>query len=234
MDKSSLVMQPLDKHLRRGLFMNCSACGKPNSDGVSFCEFCGANLRSGSTSGAPQVVRPAQPAPPSGAEVAQMGKSFLNSLSPGEKFIGAGVVAGVLGFFLPYISVSVPDKAGEVVGLLLGFLGQTAGTDATHASISLFDITKLLGVVYFVLLLAIGSGVLFYFSKKATTPHKLLIGGFQVVIGSLYGPLTILALLFVPGMGSIAGVGYWLLGLGFCAIAAGGLITIATLGKTAR
>ena len=214
--------------------MNCSACGKPNVDGVSFCEFCGANIRSGSTSSAPQVARPAQPAPPSAAEVAQMGKSFLNSLSPGEKFIGAGVVAGVLGFFLPYISVSVPDKAGEVVGLLLGFLGQTAGTDATHASISLFDITKLLGVVYFVLLLAIGSGVLFYFSKKAATPQKLLISGFQIVIGSLYGPGTIIGLLFIPGMGSIAGIGYWLLGLGFCSIATGGLVTIATLGKTAR
>jgi hypothetical protein len=163
-----------------------------------------------------------------------MGKSFLNSLSPGEKFIGAGVVAAVLGFFLPYISVSVPDKAGEVVGLLLGFLGQSADASATHASISLFDITKLLGVVYFVLLLAIGSGVLFYFSKKAATPQKLLISGFQIVIGSLYGPGTIVGLLFIPGMGSIAGIGYWLLGLGFCSIAAGGLVTIDTLGKTAR
>lgn len=214
--------------------MICSACGKPNADGVSFCEFCGANLRSGSVSGAPQAARPVQPPPPSAAEVAQMGKSFLNSLSPGEKFIGAGVVAAVLGFFLPYISVSVPDKAGEVVALLLNFLGQSAGADTTHASISLFDITKLLGVVYFVLLLAIGSGVLFYFSKKAATPQKLLIAGFQIVIGSFYGPGTVIAMLFVPGMGSVAGIGYWLLGLGFCSIAVGGLVTISTLGKTAR
>lgn len=214
--------------------MNCSACGKPNVDGVSFCEFCGARLLSGSSSNnEPQAARPV-PAPPSAADVAQLGKSFLNSLSTGEKFIGAGVIAAVLGFFLPFISVSVPDKAGEVVGLLLGFLGQSAGADATHASISLFDITKLLGVVYFVLLLAIGSGVLFYFSKKAATPQKLLISGFQIVIGSLYGPGTIVGLLFIPGMGSIAGIGYWLLGLGFCSIAAGGLITIGTLGKTAR
>ncbi len=217
--------------------MICSACGKANVDGVSFCEFCGANIRLGSTPGSAPVMAmapSAQPEAPSAADVAQMGKSFIRSLSTGEKFCGAGVIAAVLGFFLPFISVSVPDKAGEVIALLLGFLGQSAGADATHASISLFDITKLLGVVYFVLLLAISSGVLFYFSKKATTPHKLVIGGFQVVIGSLYGPLTILALLFVPGMGSVAGMGYWLLGLGFCAIAAGGLITIATLGKTAR
>jgi hypothetical protein len=217
--------------------MNCSACGKPNSDGVSFCEFCGADLRSRSIpNGEPAVARPApaQPPPPSAAAVAQMGKSVINSLSSGEKFVGAGVIAAVLGFFLPAISISVPDKAGEIVALVLGFLGQSGGSQSSTASISLFDITKLLGVVYFVLLLAIASGVLFYFSRKAAAPQKLLIAGFQVVIGSLYGPGTIVGILFIPGMGSVAGIGYWLLGLGFCSITAGGLITIATLGKTAR
>jgi len=217
--------------------MNCSGCGKANADGVSFCEFCGASLRSVPiASSAPRVALPvpAQPVPPSAADVAQMGKSLVSSLSLGEKCIGAGVIATVLGFFLPAVSVSVPEKAGAAVGFILGLLGESSGVDATHASISLFDMTKLLGVVYFILLLAIASGALFYFSRKATTPQKLLISGFQVVIGSLYGPGTIGALLFVPGMGSIAGIGYWLLGLGFCSIAAGGLITISTLGKTAR
>jgi hypothetical protein len=180
------------------------------------------------------VAPSVQPLAPSAADVAQMGRSFIGSLSTGEKFVGAGFIAAVLGFFLPAISVSVPDKAGEVVNLLLGFIGQSAGADATHASISLFDVTKILGIVYFILLMAIASGVLFYFSRRAHSPQKLLISGFQVVIGSLYGPGAIVALLFIPGMGSIAGIGYWLLGLGFCSIAAGGLITIGTLGKTAR
>jgi hypothetical protein len=216
--------------------MNCFACGKTNADGVSFCEFCGASLRSAPAStSAPLVSRTAPPQPaPSAADVAQVGKSFVNSLSLGEKLVGAGVIAAVLGFFLPAVSISVPDRAGEVVGLLMGFLGQSGGIDNTHASISLFDVTKILGVVYFILLLAIAAGVLFYFSRNALTPQKLLISGFQVVIGSLYGPGLIVALLFVPGMGSIAGIGYWLLGLGFCAIAAGGLTTIGTLGKTAH
>lgn len=217
--------------------MNCSACSKANADGVVFCEYCGTSLRSASIPTDTPAIALAMPAPvvpPSAADVAQMGKSFINSLTIGEKFVGAGVVAAVLGFFLPAVSVSVPEKAGAVVGLILGFLGETAGADATHASISLFDVTKLLGVVYFILLLAIASGVLFNLSRKAATPQKLLFSGFQVGIGCLYGPGIILALLFVPGMGSIAGIGYWLLGLGFCSISAGGLITINTLGKTAR
>jgi hypothetical protein len=164
----------------------------------------------------------------------QIGKSFISSLALGEKFIGVGALAVVIGFFLPAVSISVPEKAGELLGALLTFFGQAGGAEETHASISLFDLTKILGVTYFVLLLALTSGVLFYFTRNATAPKKLLLSGFQIVIGSLCGPFLILGLLFIPGMGSIAGVGYWLLGLGYCAIAAGGLITIATVGKTAQ
>ncbi len=210
--------------------MNCSSCGKPNSDGVSFCEFCGANLRSGSTSNTEHVVAriaPAQPAPPSAAEVAQMGKSLLGSLSLGEKFVGAGTIAAVLGFFLPWISS--PD-----LGALSGLLGQMGAAELNHVSLSGVDLAKFVGAVYLILLAAIAAGVLFYFSRKAATPQKLLMGGFLVMIGSLCGPGFIATLLFVPMIQSVSGMGFWLLGLGFCSIAAGGLITIATLGKTAR
>ena len=207
--------------------MICPACGKPNADGVSFCEFCGANIRSGSTSSAPQVARPAQPAPPSAAEVAQMGKSFLNSMSLGEKFVGAGTIAAVLGFFLPW--VSSPD-----LGALSGLLGQMGTSELNHISLSGVDVAKFVGAVYFILLAAIAAGVLFYFSRKAATPQKLLMGGFQVMLGSLFGPGYIGALLFVPMIQSVAGAGFWLLGLGFCSIAAGGLISIAALAKEVR
>jgi hypothetical protein len=54
------------------------------------------------------------------------------------------------------------------------------------------------------------------------------------MIGSLCGPGIIVELLFIPLVQSVAGAGLWLLGLGYCAITAGGLITIGTLGKTAR
>lgn len=210
--------------------MVCNACQKLNSDGVSFCEFCGADMRSNSS---PAPARAATQLPaPTTADVAQIGKSFLNSLTLGEKTVGAGAVAAILGFFLPI--VSIPEKAVEAIAPLLAQLGQTGGLESIHASISLFDLTKLLGVVYLVLLLAIISGVLLFVSRDAAPPKKLLIGGFQVLIGALSGPQFILSLIFVPTMGTFAGAGFWLLGLGFTAIAAGGLMTIANLGKTAR
>ena len=210
--------------------MNCPACGKPNSDGVSFCEFCGANLRSGSTPNpGPAVSRPApaQPAPPSAAEMAQMGKSLLGSLTLGEKFVGAGTIGAVLGFFFPWIST--PD-----LGPLAGLLGQMGASELNHVSLSGVDLGKFVGAVYLILLTAIASGVLFYFSRRSTSPQKLLMGGFLVMIGSLCGPVIIVLLLFVPLVQTVAGAGLWLMGLGFCSIAAGGLVTIGTLGKTAR
>jgi hypothetical protein len=210
--------------------MNCSACGNANANGVLFCEFCGADLRSRSI---PNVEAPisrpaaAPPAPPSAAEVAAMGKSFLNSLSLGEKFIGAGAIAAAFGFFLPW--VSTPD-----MGPLSGLLGQLGASELNHVSLSGVDMAKVVGAVYLILLAAIASGVLFYFSRRAASPQKLLMGGFQVMIGSICGPGIIVELLFVPLIQSVAGAGLWLMGLGFCSIAAGGLITIASVGKTAR
>jgi hypothetical protein len=113
-------------------------------------------------------------------------------------------------------------------------LGQAGAAELNHISLSGVDLAKFVGAVYFILLAAIAAGVLFYFSRKATVSQKLLMGGFLVMIGSLCGPMFIAELLFVPMIQSVAGMGLWLLGLGFCSIAAGGLITIATLGKTAR
>ncbi len=217
--------------------MNCSACGKANADGVSFCEYCGANMRAQSAT-TPVTVAPvgapaasAQPPAPSAADVAQMGKSFFNALSLGEKFIGPGVIAAVIGFFLPW--VSTPDLGS--LGGLFGALGAGAGaSEINHVSYSGVDAAKLSGAVYLILLAAIASGVLLYLSRRVAPRQKLLMGGFQVMIGSLCGPLIIAELLFIPLIQSVAGMGLWLLGLGFCCIAAGGLITIGTFGKTAR
>jgi hypothetical protein len=156
-----------------------------------------------------------------------MGKSLLGSLSLGEKFVGVGTIAAVLGFFFPWISA--PD-----LGPLAGLLGQMGAAELNHISLSGVDVAKLVGAVYLILLAAIAAGVLFYFSRKVRTTHQLLMAGFLVMIGSLCGPMIIAQLLFIPMIQSIAGFGLWLLGLGFSSIAAGGLITIATLGKTAR
>jgi hypothetical protein len=222
----SMVSQHLGQKRWKEPFMNCVACGKANADSVTFCEFCGARLRSGGASTSePQVVR--TPPPPSAAEVAQMGKSILSSLTLGEKFVCAGAIAATVGFFLPWFSS--PD-----LGELGSLLGQIGAGGLNKVSLSGLDAAKLIGAVYFILLAAIASGVLFYFSRKAASAQKLLIGGFQVMIGSLFGPVVIGALFFVPMIQSVAGAGFWLLGLGFCSIAAGGLITIGALGKAAR
>jgi hypothetical protein len=156
-----------------------------------------------------------------------MGKSLLGSLSLGEKFVGAGTIAAVLGFFLPWIST--PD-----LGPLAGLFGQLGASELNHISLSGVDVAKIVGAVYLILLAAIAAGVLFYFSRKAAAPQKLLMVGFLVMIGSLCGPGIVAELLFVPMIQSVAGTGLWLLGLGFSSIAAGGLITIGALGKTAR
>ena len=201
---------------------------------MSFCEFCGADLRRvaiPNMSSTPQAAALAQPqmAAPSAAEVAQLGKSLLKSLSLGEKFAAGGVIAAVLGFFLPFLSA--PDL-GPLTELLSK--GNPTGADLAHASVSLFEASKILGVIYFLLLAAIGSGVLFYFSRKAPYAQKMLMSGFQVMIGSLFGPTLIAALFFVPMVQSVAGAGYWLVSLGYCCIAAGGLITIGHLAKVGR
>jgi hypothetical protein len=166
-------------------------------------------------------------APPSAAQVAEMGKSFLGSLTLGEKFTGAGAIAAVLGFFFPWIST--PD-----LGPLSGLLGQMGASGLNHVSLSGVDLAKVVGAVYLILLAAIAAAVLFYFSRSAATPKKLLMNGFLVMIGALGGPGIIATLFFVPMIQSISGMGLWLLGLGFCSVTAGGLVSIASLGKTAR
>ncbi|MGB8262233.1 MAG: hypothetical protein WCE75_17880 [Terracidiphilus sp.] len=200
--------------------MNCPACFKANADSNAFCEFCGAALP-------PKPAPGAAAAAASASEIAEKGKQFLASLSLGEKFVAGGVVGAVIAFFLPWFST--PDLGG-----LGGLFGQFGGGEMAHVSISGFGAGKLIGAVYFLLILAIGAGVLLYIGRTADVPRRLLLAGFLIMIGSLFGPALIGELLFVPFLQTIAGFGLWVLGLSFSAIAAGGLIVIATLGKTAH
>lgn len=212
--------------------MLCSSCGKDNVAAVSFCEFCGIDLRRAVPAGAPAPVTvPAAADPAAAAAVlATAGKTLIKSLTLGEKFSAAGAAAAIVGFFLPF--VSSPDLSG--LSGLLGQMGAPGGLAQAHLSYSLLDLSKFLGVVYFILLAAIGSGILFYFSRSAPYSRKLLMSAFQIVIGSLFGPLLVVSLLFIPMVQSVAGMGYWLSALGFCAIAIGGLVTVAQLGKMSR
>jgi hypothetical protein len=209
--------------------MNCSACGNVLPDGSVFCEICGVELRPVSFATSPGVVRTTAAPPsssPSAAAIAELGGMLIKSMSLGEKLAGVGSLAATLGFFLPWLSGPNLRSLGNLSALAGGGMGTT--------SYSGFDVTKIWGGVFLILAAAIASGVLFFISGKAPFSRKLNISAFQVMIGSIIGPAIIVALLFIPFMQSVAGLGLWLLGLGFCSITAGGLVTISQLGKIVR
>ena len=199
--------------------MNCPACGRTNIDSAAFCEECGTSLRA-QPAAAPAGAAPpppphaipvaAAPAGVSTAQIAQQGEALIASLSLGEKISGVGAIAAIIGFFLPWISVTTPAVL----------------TAATTTSYSGLDLGKSDGAVYLILLTAGIAAVLCYMSSKAAPPRKLIIAGYLVFIGALCGPATLTALIFVSKVQSVAGFGLWLFALGYTAIAVGGLMQI--------
>jgi hypothetical protein len=137
-----------------------------------------------------------------------MGESIVAAMSLGEKISGAGAIAAMVGFFMPWFSVA-----------------------GTTTSASGLDMGKSIGAIYLILLNAIAAAALCYLSSKAPAARKLLFAGYLVLIGAICGPANLLALIFVPQVQSGSGIGFWLLSLGFCAVAEGGLMTIRTFSK---
>jgi len=205
--------------------MICTACGKANVDGAAFCENCGTRLQAqpaaipGNTMPGPGPAAPGPPpATPFNYPVApvvmhpagssgQVG-AVIASMSTGEKVSGGGAVAAALGFFLPWISVA-----------------------ATKTSLNGMDLGKSSGATYFILLNVIAAGVLCYLSSQGPPAKKLLYAGYLVFLGAICGPAMLLSLIFVSQLSSVAGFGLWLVGLGYCAIAEGGLMTIRSFSK---
>jgi len=210
--------------------MICTACGKANVDGAAFCENCGTRLSAqpainigtaapgpGTATPSPGVAAPGPapampfnyPVPPHAMHpVGSSGQvgALIASMSMGEKVSGGGAVAAALGFFLPWVTV------------------------AGVASENGFDLAKTSGSVYLTLLIAIAAGALCYFSSKAAAGKKLMVAGYLVLIGGL-GPPILLSLLFGSPLLTGAGIGLWLVGLGYTATAAGGLMTIRDFSK---
>jgi hypothetical protein len=205
--------------------MNCPTCGKANLDGTAFCAQCGnrmqpqpaavpsaipATVPATTVKAPPPVPQFAYPAPPPfpAASTTQSAESFINSMSVGEKIAGAGAVAAIIGFFMPWISI--------------------AGTTTSYSGT---DIGKTIGAVYLILLNGIASAIVCYLSTKATPSQKLMYAGYLTYFGALCGPTTLLSLIFVPQVKSSGGFGLWLFALGFTAVAAGGLKTIRDFSK---
>jgi hypothetical protein len=198
--------------------MVCTACGKTNPDSAMFCEQCGTSLRP-QPAAAPGAAAPPPPAagpvPVSTAQFAQSGEALIASLSLGEKISGAGAIAAVVGFFLPWITYATPAVL----------------TAATTTSLSGLDLGKTIGAVYLILLNAALAAVVCYMSSKAAPPRKLIFAGWLVFIGALCGPANLMALIFVSKLSAIAGAGLWIFSLGYTAIATGGLMTIREFSK---
>ena len=99
--------------------------------------------------------------------------ALIAAMSLGEKISGAGAVAAVVSFFMPWFSVA-----------------------GTQTSLSGLDFGKSIGAVYLILLNAIAAATLCYLSSKAPASRKLLFAGYLVLIGAICGPANLLALIF--------------------------------------
>jgi hypothetical protein len=209
--------------------MFCTACGKENATTVSFCTFCGAPLHAAASAGQAVAAPPISAGPSAAANAGRMATSFLATLSLPEKIIGAGAVVALIGFFLPFIAIpGLSDLAA------MAMPDPTGGSGVPSSSLSLMGLGKFAGAVYFILLGALASAALLYLGRSANYARKMLLSGIQVMIGSMVGPGTLLALLFASTVRSVAGVGFWIVSLGYCCIVAGGLMTIVQLSKVER
>lgn len=206
--------------------MTCPSCGRDNAAAVSFCTFCGSALPA--TAAAP-IQTSLPPAHSAAANAGKMATSFLASLTLTEKIVGAGALIAIIGFFLPFIAI---PGFGDIAAMAMP--DPTGAPDMPSSSLSLLGLTKFAGAVYFILLGALVSAGLLYLARSAGYSRKMLLSGIQVMIGSMVGPGTLLALLFASTVRSVASAGFWIVSLGYCSIVAGGLMTIVQLSKAER
>jgi len=203
--------------------MTCPACGKEHAPATSFCTSCGAAMSA-------TPVATAAPVKASAAsDAGKTAMSFLSSLSLPEKIAGAGAVVALIGFFLPFISI---PGLGDLAAMTMP--DPTGGSGVPSSTLSLMGLAKFAGAVWFIFLGAIASAAIVYLARNAAYPRKMLFSGIQVMIGSMIGPGTLLALLFASTVRSVAGFGFWIVSLAYCSIVAGGLMTIAQLSKAPR
>jgi len=209
--------------------MFCPACGKENTATVAFCTYCGVPLQQVAAAPTAPIQASGPTAPSAAANAQKMATSFLAALTLPEKIIGAGAVVALIGFFLPFIAI---PGLGDLAAMAMP--DPTGGSGIPSSSLSLLGLTKFAGAVYFILLGALASAALVYLARAANYARKMLLSGIQVMLGSMVGPGTLLALVFASSVRSVASIGFWVVSLGYCAIVAGGLMTIVQLSKAER
>ena len=178
-----------------------------------FCGSCGKEIPDGSEycshCGLSQTEGAKPAVSPTAGLIAKAARAEFAGFQLGERFILIGAAAAAIGFFLPW---------AEMMGQKVNGLGMV----------------KVWGGVLLLLLLPIASVLLLYRGKAAPTSQRMVLAGVQILIGAMFGPQLVVAMLLVPMANSLLASGAWLLGFGYLAVLIGGFLVLQGLGKTLK
>lgn len=147
--------------------MKCPKCGGSVDADSTFCANCGAKVSKDEE----RVVHSAAPA----QQAQQIGKKFqglLKNLSLGEKIMGAGAIASLIGFFLPWLVIN------KDVAKSLKLEEKSTATDLGNWA-------------YLLVVLAVGSLALLYFSGGAGFKTKIKYTLYHAVVGTLFAAVCV-------------------------------------------
>lgn len=178
-----------------------------------FCGSCGKEITDGSEfcshCGVGQGEGAPIPASATAGMIARAASAEFKGFHIGERFILIGAAVATIGFFLPW---------ADVVGQKVNGLGMV----------------KLWGGVLLLLALPLASILLLYRGKAANIGQKMVLAGVQILIGAMFGPQLVVAMLLVPMANSALASGAWGIGLGYLAILVGGFLVLQDLAKVAN
>ena len=235
--------------------MYCTACGKKIPDAIAFCTFCGARQPQAAAvpprapAPVPPPARPRAHAPGAAPRAAAPGAaaSLISALTLPELLVIAGSLLAIVGFFLPawslttFITAQVPTPLydpGNTWASGAPNLGSPAPhsqqtlSSSTTSTPSLLSLTHSSAALFLLPVLALAAVALVLLSRHAARAQKILASALELAIGSMLGPASLLALLFFPSVRDTAAAGFWVLSLGFCAIAAGGFLGVMGSSKS--
>lgn len=196
---------------------SCTHCGAKNLEHARFCAKCGKPLHQHDSGAKAEEERtPAHHAAEmikrtktTTDELTAKTKTLWQNFAMGEKITAVGALVVIVSFILPWVSV----------------MGQ---------SVSGFGVGQFIGYAYFIPLSAIGSLALLYFSQGATKGKKILMSTWQILIGTMWAAISLLAIVSVNsiagammgGYAAMAGGGSFGISIGFYLLAAGAIAIV--------